>query len=69
MVPPKRKRGALSSEEKTYFQVFYFMKSDVGSLALLDRNLPHGEERAFEMLFIISDVQRRLIYQHKSHQS
>ena len=25
------------------------MKSDIGSLALLDRNFPHGEERVFEM--------------------
>ena len=27
----------------------FFMKSDVGSLALLDINFSHGEERVFEM--------------------
>lgn len=35
---PQRKRGTLSSEEKQYFILFYFMKSVVGSLTLLDRN-------------------------------
>ena len=39
----------MSSEEKTYFHFFYFMKSDVGSLALLDINFSHGEERVFDM--------------------
>ena len=31
---PQRTKTTLSSEEKTYFHCFYFMKSDVGSLAL-----------------------------------
>ena len=43
MVPPKRK-GDLELRRKTIFSFFYFMKSDVGSLALLD-----SEERVFEM--------------------
>ena len=48
MVPPKRK-GDLELRRKTYFHFLYFMKSDVGSLALLDINFPHGEESVFEM--------------------
>ena len=35
---PQRKRGTLSSEEKHYFILFYFMKSVVGFLTLLNRN-------------------------------
>ena len=46
---PQRERGTLSSEEKKDFHFFYFMKSDVGSLALLDIISSHGEERVFEM--------------------
>ena len=46
---PQRERGTLSSEEKKNFHFFYFMKRDVGSLALLDINFSHGEERVFEM--------------------
>ena len=48
MVPPKRK-GDLELRRKKVFSFFYFMKSDVGSLALLDINFSHGEERVFEM--------------------
>ena len=44
---PQRERGTLSPEEKTYFH--FFLKSDVGSLALLDIIFSHGEERVFEM--------------------
>ena len=48
MVPQKRK-GDLELRRKKVFSFFYFMKSDVGSLALLDINFSHGEERVFEM--------------------
>ena len=48
MVPPKRK-GDLELRRKKVFSSFYVMKSDVGSLALLDINFSHGEERVFEM--------------------
>ena len=44
---PQRERRTLSSEEWNYF--IYFMKSDLGSLALWDINFSHGEERVFEM--------------------
>ena len=48
MVSPKRK-GDIKLRRKKVFSFFYFMKSDVGSLALLDINFSHGEERVFEM--------------------
>ena len=48
MVPPKRK-GDLELRRKKVFHLFCFMKSDVGSLALLDIKFSHGEERVFEM--------------------
>ena len=48
MVPPKRK-GDLELRRKNIFSIFYFLKSDVGSLALLDIIFSHGEERVFEM--------------------
>ena len=48
MVPPKEKGGPWAPKKKHIF-IFYFMKSDVGSLALLDINFSHGEESVFEM--------------------
>ena len=49
MVPPKRK-GDLELRRKSILNCFYFMKSDVGSLALLDIFL-HGEESVFWMVY------------------
>ena len=45
---PKEKGGPRAPKKKV-FSFFYVMKSDVGSLALLDKNFSHGEERVFEM--------------------